>query len=167
MAKKEDIDKKKAGESAAGMQGPETPTDSNQGPTTATIETVEDLEACYPQLVSAIRDEVVGQIGKCTAGQLKGNLPDLYQRIVMDIQGKRGPNLNVPGFLLEVDDPIAKGTLRFYQKLKRVDGLSLPYVLPYKDKATKAALDNYILRAAGSGDTKRADAARRAMEKIK
>ena len=160
MAKK-DNDKKQAGPSAASMQS------ATAEPRTSAIETVEDLEACYPHLVSEIRDEVIEKIGKCSAGQLKGHMPELYQRIVMDIQGKSGPNLNVPGFLLEVDDPVAAGTLRAFQKLKRVDGLRLPYVLPYKDKATRAALENYVLRAAGCGDTKRADAAIKAMERCK
>jgi len=45
--------------------------------------------------------------------------------------------------------------------------LRLPFVLVFKDKSTKAALENYILRADGCGDTKRAQAARKAMEKIK
>lgn len=151
MAKKENI--QEAGKS--------------EKPAVAEIETVEDLEACYPQLVSEIRDEVIEKIEKCSAGQLKGHMPELYQRIVMDIQSKSGPNLNVPGFLLEVDDPVAGGTLRTYQRLKGVDNLRLPYVLPYKDKATKVALENYILRAEGSGDIKRAEAGRKAMERCK
>lgn len=158
MVKKEDI--KEAGKAAAGGQGPEKTA-------VAGIETVEDLEACYPQLVSKIRDEVIEKIGKCTAGQLKGHMPELYDRVVLEVQGKRGPDLNVAGFLLEVDDPFAMSTLRTFQNLKRVDGLRLPYVLPFKDKMTKPTLENYILRAEGGGDTKRVDAARKAMEKIK
>ncbi|MFB0523926.1 MAG: hypothetical protein ACETVZ_00170 [Phycisphaerae bacterium] len=159
MAKQEDI--QKAGKPTAGGQEPEKP--ANQ---TTKIETVEDLETLYPVLVSEIRDEVVDKIGKCPAQEVKKNLPELYQRIVMEIQGKSGPDMSVPGFLLEVDDPVAAGTLRFYQKLKRVGDLRLPYVLPYKDKVTKQALENYILRAEGSGDTKRANAAREAMKKV-
>lgn len=177
MTKKEDVSKKKAGTpaagrkkpetSAAGPQGTESNADDNQETTATTIDTVEDLEACYPQLVQAIRDEVVGQIGRCSAGQLKGHLPDLYQRVVTDIKIKSAPHLNVPGFLLEVDDPFAAGTLRAYQKEKRVGGLKLPYVLPYKDKVTRVALESYILRAAGGGDMERADAAREAVKKVK
>lgn len=134
---------------------------------TTEIGTVEDLESCYPQLVSEIRDEVIEQVGKCTTKQMKENMPELYQRIVTDIQSKSGPKLNVPGFLLEVDDPVAGGTLRAYQKLKGLADLRLPFVLPYKDKNTKAALENYILRAEGSGNYKRAKVARKAMEKCK
>ena len=165
MAKKEDI--QGAVESAAGTQEPEIPAEDNQDPATAGVKTVEDLEAVYPQLVSEIRDEVIRQIESCTAGQAKKNLPELYQRIIEDLQSKRGPNLNVPGFLLELDDPVAFGTLRAYRKLKGNDELSLPCVLPFKDKSTKAAMENYILRADGCGDRKRADAARGAMKKIK
>ena len=94
-------------------------------------------------------------------------MPDFYQRIVTDIQNKSGPNLNVPGFLLEVDDPFAEGTLRTYQKLKGTTGLRLPFVLPNKDKFTRPAVESYILRAGGAGDNKRADVARLAMKKIK
>ena len=158
MAKKEDI--KESGKSTSDTQGLETSA-------VAEIETVEDLEACYPQLVSKIRDEVVAQISKCPAKELKTNLPDLYERIAVDIQNKSGPRLNGNGFLLDIEDPFAEGTLRTYQKLKGVDGLRLPYVLPYKDKVTKEVLENYILRAEGGGDTERVNAARKAMKKIK
>jgi len=143
MVKQENY-KNKAGRSAAGK-----------------IETAEELEACYPELVSKIRDEAVAQVGQCSAKAIKENMPELYERIVMEIQGKSGPDLNVPGFLLEIDDPVAEGTLRIYQRLKGISGLHLPYVLPYKDKVTEAALENYILRANGSGDTERAGAARK------
>lgn len=153
-------DKKNAGKSATGNQEPAKPE-------VAEIETVDDLEACYPQLVTEIRDNVMKDIGKCTGKQVKENMPGLYERIVLDIKSKGGPDLKVPGFLLEIDDPIAGGTLRAFQKMKGISNLRLPYVLPYKDKATKAALENYILRANGSGDSKRAEAARKAMEKIK
>ena len=170
MAKKEDIDKKKAGTVEAGTQESETPADNNQGPNTAVtavIETVEDLEACYPVLVSKIKDQVIEKIRMSPVEKVKENLPELYQRIAMDIQGKSGPNLNVPGFLLEVDDPFAQGTLRTYQNLKGISGLRLPYILPYKDEKTKVTLENYILRANGGGDIKRTEAARKAMERCK
>jgi len=181
MTGKNDTDKKVAGKSAAGTQEPETSADDlqepkppvidrigdNQDTATTEIKTVEDLEACYPQLVTEIRDEVIKQIESCTAGQAKKNLPKLYERIVAELQSKRGPNLNVPGFLLEIDDPVAFGTLRAFKRLTGNDGLSLPCVLPYKNKATKAAMENYILRADGCGDRKRAEAGRAAMKRIK
>lgn len=202
MAKKEDI--QEPGEAAAGTQKTEKPADDNQDTATEEIKTVEDLEACYPQLVSEIRDEVIEQVGKCTAKKVKENMPELYERIVAELQSRGGPDLNVPGFLLEVDDPFAEGTLRKYEGLKGIDGSRLPFVLPFKDKGTgevygelwrrkwEAAeevleekfgnikayiafksriitqvLEFYILIANGAGDTKRADAARGAMKKIK
>ena len=181
MAKKEDAGKKDAGKTAAPTPGPEPETDQvepeagTQGPETietgnlptAEIETVEELEIVYPKLVSAVRDEVIVQIGKCSLSQVKTNMPDFYERIVAELQSRGGPNLNVPGFLLEINDPVAAGTLRAFKKLKGNDSLSLPCVLPFKDKATKAALENYILRADGCGDRKRAEAGRAAMKKIK
>lgn len=197
MAKKENI--QEAGEVAAGGQGSETLADQ----TAHNIETVEDLEACYPQLVSKMRDEVVIQIGKCPIKELKANLPELYERIVTDIKDKGGPNLKVPGFLLEVDDPFAESTLQAYQGLKGIDELRLPFVLPFQEKGKgqiretawkmkfeksetlKAefkdinaylvfkgriitqALEHYILVAEGGGDYERANAAHKAMKKIK
>jgi len=148
MAKKEDAGKKDAGKTAAPTPGPEPETDQvepetgTQGPetietgnlSTAEIETVEELEIVYPKLVSAVRDEVIMQVGKCTLEQVKKNMPDFYQRLVMEIQSKGGPNLNVPGFLLELDDPFAEGTLQQYGNMKGLDGLRLPYVLPFKEK---------------------------------
>lgn len=136
MAKKDDI--QEAGKAAAGRKESEISTDDIKDSTLTTsateIETVEDLEAYYPQLVSAVRDEVIVQIGKCSLDQVKKNMPDFYQRLVMEVQNKGGPNLNVPGFLLELDDPFAKGTLEKYGNMKGLDGLRLPYVLPFKEK---------------------------------
>ncbi len=172
MAKKQDAAKKGADKSSAGTPEPvpdetQVEPEDDQGAATAEIETVEELESVYPQLVSAVRDEVVKQIGQCTLAQVKTNMPEFYERLVMEVQNKSGLNLNVPGFLLELNEPFAEGTLRTYQKLKGIGGLRLPHVLPYKDKKTKEALQSYIRRAAGGGDNARADAARRAMEKIK
>lgn len=169
MTKKQSI---KAGKHESGKQGSKGPVSdtqdpTTQDPTTGEIKTVEDLESLYPQLVSEVRDEVVHQVESCTADQARKNLPGLYKRIALDVQSKSRPDLKVPGFLLELDDPVAAGTLRTFQSLKGVDNLRLPCVLPFKDKNTKAALVNYITRADGCGDTKRANAAREAMEKIK
>jgi hypothetical protein len=141
--------------------------EADQGLETTEIETVEELEIVYPKLVSAVRDEVVVRISKCSLEQVKTNMPEFYERLVMEVQNKSGLKLNVPGFLLDSDDPFAGGTLRTYQKLKGIGGLRLPHVLPFKDKKTKETLKNYILRALGGGDKVRADAARRAMEKAK
>lgn len=132
MTAKKDAAKEDAEKSAAGTQGPGP--DDNQGPTNAEIQTVEELENLYPQLVSAVRDEVIMQIGKCSLGQVKKNMPDFYQRLVMEVQSKGGPNLNVPGFLLEFEDPFAAGTLARYGNLKGLDGLRLPFVLPFSEK---------------------------------
>ena len=171
MTGKKNTGEKDAGKAAAGRDESEISTDIiKDGPIAANIteiKTVEDLEILYPQLVSEIRDEVIEQVEKCSAKALKENMPELYERILTDIQGRSGPNLNVPGFLLEIDDPVAAGTLRAYQRLKGLTDLRLPYVLPFKDKATKAALENYILRAEGSGNYERAEAAHKAMEKTK
>lgn len=191
MVKKQEAGKKDAGKSGAGTPAPEPDenqvpeSDENQvpepdepgidrvgpeedqGAATPEIETVEELEIVYPKLVSAVRDEVIRQIGNCSLKQVKANMPDFYERLVREVQNKSGPNLNVPGFLLEVNDLFAEGTLQTYQRLKGLADLRLPYVLPYKDKVTRAALENYILRAEGSCDIKSAEIVRKAMEKCK
>jgi hypothetical protein len=171
MAKKKENGKDDAGKTddAPLVSEPEDKVEpeADQGVERTEIETVEELEIVYPKLVSAVRDEVVVQISKCSLEQVKTNMPEFYERLVMDVQNKSGLNLNVPGFLLENEDPFAEGTLRTYQKLKGIGGLRLPHVLPFKDKKTKKTLKNYILRALGSGDKVRADAASRAMEKAK
>lgn len=131
------------------------------------IETVEDLEIAFPSLVSAVRDEVIKQISKCSLAQIKENMPAFYKRLALEVQAQGGPNLNIPGFLLELDDPFAIGALRTYQKLTGSSELRLPFVLPNKDKRTRAALESYIVRASGGGDVKRAEAASRAMKNVK
>ena len=134
MTDKKNTDKKDAGKAAAATPGPGPDDNQVEPAATSEIETVEDLEIVYPKLVSAVRDEVVMQISRCTLEQVKTNMPELYQRLVMDVQNKSGPNLNVPGFLLEVDDPFAEGTLRTYQSLTGLDGLRLPFIIPFKEK---------------------------------
>lgn len=113
---------------------------------TSEIQTVEDLESRYPQLVSEIRDEVIDQVGACSAKAVKANMPDLYERIVTDLQGSGRPNLNVPGFLLEYDDPFARGTLDQYEIKMGIDGLRLPYVLPFKVKGQSAVNEERLIK---------------------
>lgn len=75
--------------------------------------------------------------------------------------------MKAPGFLLDTDDPFADGTARVFAKAKGMDSARLPFVLPYDDADTKAALQSYIVRAAGGGDSDRAGKARAALEKIR
>ena len=76
-------------------------------------------------------------------------------------------NLKIAGFLLGVDDPFAEGAARVFAKQKGLKTARLPIVLPYKDKASVEALESYILRAGGAGDTDRVKAAEKALEKVK
>lgn len=55
------------------------------------------------------------------------------------------PRDNSKGFWLEADDPFAQGSLRIYQRMKDVDGLSLPLMLNFKDKE-KVPVDAERLR---------------------
>jgi len=170
MAKKDDS--QKTGEDTAGAQG--TGPDDNQVLANEEM-TVEDLKSTYPQLVTAleeeqrqklvtaIEDELLDKIGQCTAKQIKANMPELYERIVIELQGRGGPNLNVPGFLLEFDDPFARGTLEQYGIMKKLDGLSLPYVLPFNVKGqaevnVEQLTNKYEASKALKGEFKNVDA---------
>ena len=135
--------------------------------------TVEELEKDYPELVGQVRDSVKTENIK-TAKLLEKKFPKLVKEIREDEAKKvrealdtRPGHLRVSGFLLEVDDPFAEGTARVFGRLKGIDAPALPCVLPFKDKHTAKALESYILRAGGGGETKRVAAAREALKKIK
>ncbi len=72
----------------------------------------------------------------------------------------------VKGFLLDADDPFGVGVIRAYRRAGGKSGQPdrLPFVLPEKEEASKAALENYILRANGGGDKTRTAAARKALK---
>jgi hypothetical protein len=87
--------------------------------------------------------------------QLKNQVAKLQQAL----NDKQPPRIK--GFMLETYDPFGIGVIRAYC---RAGGKSnqpdrLPFVLPEKDDATKAALGNYIQRAAGANDKERVSAA--------
>lgn len=131
------------------------------------IVTAEELQKAYPELVQQIKDETAKFIEGRSAADIKRVMPGLYGRIAAAVNTGGGPDLSVKGFLLNMADPYAAGTLRTYMAEKETGGLALPYVLPFRDRHTKAAIKNYILRADGGGDTERAEAARKALAKCK
>lgn len=75
----------------------------------------------------------------------------------------------IKGVLIDVGDPFGLGAVRAYRgaggKSKQPD--RLPFVLPEGEEASKKALENYLLRADGGGDKKRAEIARKALKKFK
>jgi len=130
------------------------------------IETVEELEQAYPDLVAEIREtaDVIEDVK-----ELEQAYPELIAQIkaaAIETVTARPAALSIPGFLIDVDDPFGAGTARDWGRLKKGDPPRLPFVLPYKDPDTAEALDNYILRAAGGGDAKRATAAGTALAKV-
>ncbi len=135
------------------------------------IESVEQLRTMYPDLVSQIIEERNEQLEEHiktrTAEQFKEHFPDMHARIVKALPAvpARQVDLNVKGFMLETDDPFAEGTLRTFGRLTGAEGLHLPYVLPYKNPATREALVNYITRIS-SGDPARAKAAEDVLKKV-
>ncbi len=76
-------------------------------------------------------------------------------------------DLRTPGFLLAIGDPFAAGTLRTFMSVSKRSGLQLPFVLPFKDKNSAAAIRGYIVRAEGGGDLERAKLAKEALAKCK
>jgi hypothetical protein len=114
---------------------------------TKKIKTADDLRKKYPELVAEIE-------------QAAGNGAKVMEAVDMAA-------LKAPGFLLDQDDPFAAGAARTYAAAKKMDPLRLPIVLPFKDPASKIALDSYIQRAAGGGDTERVKLASKALAQCK
>jgi len=135
-------------------------------PATETM-TVELLEKEYPDLIAEIRAQIAVEISNLSAESIKAEMPGLYRRIAADSAGASAANLNEKGFMLSLDDPFAEGTVRTFAHLAKRPGLKVPCVLPFKDPNTKAALQGYIIRAAGGGDIERAGRARKALAKCK
>jgi len=154
---------------------------------------VEQLKGDYPDLVGFIRDEMIAELESADVAQFRETFPEQEKRLarlittemaaadidtfrsVFPEQVKRlaafqmGSNLRkgIAGFLLEIGDPYAAGTLRTYGRLSKKPGLKLPYVMPYKDEVTIEAIKNYIVRASGAGDIERVKRATKALEKCK
>lgn len=75
----------------------------------------------------------------------------------------------IAGFMLSVGDPFGAGALRAYlsaTKQKQVQPPVIPFVLPDNDVAAQTALKSYILRSGGAGDTDRAAAARKVLDRL-
>jgi hypothetical protein len=135
------------------------------------IQTIEQLKQAYPELINSLENErnkgMMDFFASRTVEEFKANFPDLYARIAASIPKTGAPDLKVPGFLLAIDDPYAAGTLRRFAALTEQKGLQLPFVLPYKNKSTADALQNYIIRAEGGGDYSRANVAKEALKNCK
>ena len=69
-------------------------------------------------------------------------------------------------FTIGKEDPYGKAALRTYNKLSDQEE-KLPLVLNPNDPAAKDTITDYLLRAAGAGDTKRAAMARKFLENLK
>lgn len=87
---------------------------------------------------------------------------ELQKTINLLQQGASIP-ANIKGFLLEVGDPFALCVIPAYRKAggKSSQPDRLPFVLPEKDDASKAALAEYIIRAESADDKIRVAAARK------
>ena len=78
-----------------------------------------------------------------------------------------GKQDKTPVFSIPTGDPYVDGVVRHIGNTKeksRIDVNARPLVIPADDAAALSALQNYVRRAAGSGDSKRADIAKKAIE---
>jgi len=143
----------------------------------ATIEITDVTEMAerHPQLceelTKQVKETLASELAQTEPGDFAKICPSLYDRIVKHVTAAVKANaqpidLKTQGFYLDPEDPFAAGTARMYGKLKGVPA-RLPMVLPFKDKNAAAAIENYIVRAAGGGDTKRAESAKAALKKVK
>lgn len=134
--------------------------------------TAEQLKVSFPELIEQIvfeaKTAAAEEIAGLTTARFKKTFPKLYARVAADATGVADiANLKVPGFLLDIEDPFAAGAARVFAKEKKMDAPRLPIVLPFKDKASKVAIDSYIQRAGGGGDVERIKAASEALAKCK
>jgi hypothetical protein len=132
-----------------------------------TITTIQGLAAAYPALVEELRKMSCKLVADQTVEEFAKRFPDLYGRITKSLKPALGTNFGAVGFVLAADDSFGAGALRVYAKAAGYTGLALPAVLPYKDPATRTALESYIVRARGAGDEARVKAAEEALAKTK
>lgn len=157
---KEQANKNQAGQAKEPVKNIAEPILADPGPMT-----VEEIRRMFPGQVAQIKAELVLELNALPVETIRKEMPDLCARIAGEIAGASAANLNEKGFLLSQTDPFAAGTLRTYAQLTKQSGLRTPYVLPFKDKNTKTALQGYIIRAEGGGDMERGKAAREALKK--
>lgn len=150
-----------------------TPTIKDQQDAYPLIQTLSDLREKYPELVEQLEAQAISKwqdkMSLMESGKIKKAIPRLFKKIVgsvTDAVEAKCSSQKVKGFLLGRDDPYGAGVLRTYQKLKGLDNLERPYVLPFSDPSTKKALESYILRSNGC-DQARAAAAKIALSKCK
>ena len=130
-------------------------------------ERINELNAENQQLIDKLN--AVGEIDPVAVvaenETLKKKVKDLNSKLAATAGAAP---VNVKGFLLAHNDPFGLGAVRVYRscggKSSQHDGL--PFVLPDKDAATKAATGSYIVRADGAGDKERVAAARKKLAAI-
>lgn len=93
------------------------------------------------------------------------------EKAAQKIKGKTAKKTKkVPVFSITTGDPYIDGVVRHINNAKeksKIDVNARPLVIPANDTAALSALGNYVLRAAGGGDTKRADIAKEAIKTFK
>lgn len=128
------------------------------------IKTVQNLQNRYPDLCSdcvAARDK---EIDSMPVEEARSRFPELIKRLAVPVVSRLSSK---EGFILAADDPYAAGVARFYAGLAKCAVPGLPTILPFKAKHSPSAIKQYIVRAAGAGDTARATAAQKALAKCK
>ena len=123
--------------------------------------------AATPVDEASLREKIVAELDALSVARARDRLPGLYARIIASVRARPGTNWGKLGFVLALDDPFAAGALRVYCETTGMSPGSLPAVLPHADAASRVALESYIVRAGGAGDTERVNAAQEALKRTK
>ena len=130
-------------------------------------------EACGDNL--NMRERIKKEIESMPMKKFAKTYPKMTARITQALLGDTSGN-KTDGFLLEADDPYGLSVERTFVEaggipqrviVRKIADSLIPLVMPYDDPATRTALESYITRAQGAGDTERAAAARMALKKCK
>jgi len=128
--------------------------------------TVEAVRKQYPEqcseIAAAARAALLAEIEAMDVHEVQGTFPTLVKKLQVPIVKGMDPS---SGFILALTDPFGEGAARDYAKARGCQVSSLPAILPWGDAATIVALKMYVIRAKGSGDAKRAEAALAAVKK--
>ena len=138
-------------------------------------EILEDVsEACGDNL--NMLERIKKEIESMPLKKFAKACPKMTARIKQALATQTEDKEKKDGFLLEVDDPYALSVERTFIKaggipqrviVRKIGDSLIPLVMPFDDPATRTALESYITRAQGAGDSNRASAAKAALQKCK
>lgn len=114
-----------------------------------------------PETEELTPDELAEQLEEA-----KTEIDDLKAKLIAATTVGQALPKGFKGFIIEIGDPYVAGVKRFLNSKLKTGFISGNLNVEYKSPIAKATLENYILRAAGAGDTKRASWAKEELTKI-